>query len=696
MYHKALNNYVLTMDGAVNDSTTTFTVLESPADLTAKLPVYMNVGSEIVEVTGVSSNDLTVVRGVADTTAGAHDDGDSLRLNVIAETINELIDGVSAVLVNPMTTQGDMILRDDTTIPARLAIGNDGDMLWTDGIDPSWESQDTKLRTTQAIGNLTSTGLLTGGDLSINANPALFDMTAGTAIVVDNYTDPLNPVYSHVSWSAFTGVAVTDIATNPRTDIGIDSAGAIFQSPTALTTGQRRDYVQIGRLIHLNNTTINGVTNVHHHAFDQLLTASDLSDSIGSLNRTGNVYSANGANLQINKSSGEIYRIGSNQDDEQNPNITSNDPETISIMRMTYQDGSGGFTVGPTITEIDPDNYDDGSGTPVSVSVNKWTVQRLFYFTEGGPPQANTFVHYGQVEYNSLAAAEQALFTENVATNPILADATFRAWLIVKNGETALNSANTDFVEVAKFGGAGGGGTSSITDLQTAYNNSITPQIILSASGGVFDIQDASTPIATDLLSVRTFGGGNRFIGVDVNGIYVGATHNASAGIDLTSTTQGIGLPNMTTTQRNAISTPKEGLLIWNVTTAQIERYGSASWNSEWSMGNLKLTGQAWSETNTLTDAVTIATDCDLGNVHQVTLTDNRTLGAPTNLKGGATYIWVISQDVGGTNTLAYNAVFKFPGGTAPVLSTAGSAVDILSGWSDGTNVYATLQKEFS
>ncbi len=106
--------------------------------------------------------------------------------------------------------------------------------------------------------------------------------------------------------------------------------------------------------------------------------------------------------------------------------------------------------------------------------------------------------------------------------------------------------------------------------------------------------------------------------------------------------------------------------------------------------------GQAFSATNTLTDAATIATDCNLGNVHEVTLTANRTLGAPTNLKDGATYIWVITQDGGGTNTLAYNAVFKFPGGTAPTLSTGGGDVDILSGWSDGTNIYASLQEDFS
>lgn len=115
----------------------------------------------------------------------------------------------------------------------------------------------------------------------------------------------------------------------------------------------------------------------------------------------------------------------------------------------------------------------------------------------------------------------------------------------------------------------------------------------------------------------------------------------------------------------------------------------------EVSTGEVKVETQAYSASNTLADAATIATDCADGNVHTVIITANRTLGAPTNLKDGATYIWIITQDVGGTNTLAYNAVFKFPGGVVPELSTIGNSVDILTGVSDGTNVFCSLARDF-
>lgn len=97
----------------------------------------------------------------------------------------------------------------------------------------------------------------------------------------------------------------------------------------------------------------------------------------------------------------------------------------------------------------------------------------------------------------------------------------------------------------------------------------------------------------------------------------------------------------------------------------------------------------------TLTDAATIAWDTESNQVASVTLAGDRTLGAPTNLVDGATYILTVKQDATGSRTLAYNAVFKFAGGTAPTLSTGVNAVDVLTFVSDGTNMYGVSQLGF-
>jgi hypothetical protein len=92
----------------------------------------------------------------------------------------------------------------------------------------------------------------------------------------------------------------------------------------------------------------------------------------------------------------------------------------------------------------------------------------------------------------------------------------------------------------------------------------------------------------------------------------------------------------------------------------------------------------------TLTDGATISWDTSLGRVATVTLGGNRTMAAPTNLKVG-TYILHVIQDGTGSRTIAWNAVFKWVGAVAPVLSTTAARRDILSFVSDGTNLYGSF-----
>ena len=90
----------------------------------------------------------------------------------------------------------------------------------------------------------------------------------------------------------------------------------------------------------------------------------------------------------------------------------------------------------------------------------------------------------------------------------------------------------------------------------------------------------------------------------------------------------------------------------------------------------------------TLTDAASIDWDASVNQVTSVTLTDNRTLAAPTNMVDGGVYTLMAIQDGTGSRTLSYNAVFKFSAATAPTLTTTAAAKDILVFHSDGTNMY--------
>lgn len=78
-----------------------------------------------------------------------------------------------------------------------------------------------------------------------------------------------------------------------------------------------------------------------------------------------------------------------------------------------------------------------------------------------------------------------------------------------------------------------------------------------------------------------------------------------------------------------------------------------------------------------LTDDVNIALDMTTGINFTLTLAGNRTLSNPTNIKNQKGWIRV-QQDATGSRTLAYGTYYKFAGGTAPTLTAAANAVDLL------------------
>lgn len=98
----------------------------------------------------------------------------------------------------------------------------------------------------------------------------------------------------------------------------------------------------------------------------------------------------------------------------------------------------------------------------------------------------------------------------------------------------------------------------------------------------------------------------------------------------------------------------------------------------------------------TLTDAATISVDMStFVSFAEVTLAGNRTLGSPTNPVVGRSGKIRIIQDGTGSRTLSFGANWKFPGGTAPVLSTAAGAIDDLYWFVDATDkISANLLKD--
>mgnify|MGYP003394748549 CR=1 FL=1 len=92
------------------------------------------------------------------------------------------------------------------------------------------------------------------------------------------------------------------------------------------------------------------------------------------------------------------------------------------------------------------------------------------------------------------------------------------------------------------------------------------------------------------------------------------------------------------------------------------------------------VTDRVWSAAAivTLSDGATVTPDMSTFINAQVTFAGNRTLANPTNPKVGQTGFIDIIQDATGGRTITWGANWEFAGGTAPALSTAPNAVDVL------------------
>lgn len=92
----------------------------------------------------------------------------------------------------------------------------------------------------------------------------------------------------------------------------------------------------------------------------------------------------------------------------------------------------------------------------------------------------------------------------------------------------------------------------------------------------------------------------------------------------------------------------------------------------------------------------TIPWDLSQNQVATLTVTTNSTMNTPTNPQAGSTYVMIVTQGTGGSNTLSFSTAYKFPGGTAPVLSTGSAQVDVLSFVSNGTVLYGVASQNLS
>lgn len=371
----------------------------------------------------------------------------------------------------------------------------------------------------QLLYNNASTGVTRFDGFSINVDTTKFDRGVVEGWFVDNTTNPNIPIKVFKSFPATTGNTLTNIATQNVTYIAIDINGVMHQSGMPDEPEIQRDWIPLGVIVHSNRVIINAVNNQPVVAISPNNQLSDLIESIGFFNISGNVFSPNGANLNINKSAGHVFKQGSNF-------LNNNkDPHTLGLSALVapnnirYRTQIG--TEFANTAVIDAGFY-DLAGVRTAIPGTRWSIQRIYLF------QSNLVrIQYGQATYTTKVDAIQAITTEAfVVEQNILENGLFRGLLIIREATTDLtDTSRALFIEASKFGSVAGLGSLSTTSLQQAYNNSLTPEITTNSTLGAVSIKRGSAS-DTDFVFEGQNGAGTTTSSISGNGALTALTYN--------------------------------------------------------------------------------------------------------------------------------------------------------------------------
>lgn len=341
-----------------------------------------------------------------------------------------------------------------------------------------------------------STGWLSGGILSVGTGSDDFTISAGTIQFVT-----AAGVYTDVTFAGATDTVVTNIGIQNITFVGVDASSTVIQQATQFTNIQTRTIAVVGVVVHVDRVNVDVVNIEQQIAYNANSQIYDLATSMGFFNDSGNIFSANGANLTINKSLGAMFKAGSNIDTSaSNPHVKSLPALTGLTFQYRYNDGSNGATG----TGITPDVYDDGAGGTTAVGNNQWSVQRIYSFVSN-----NVKIQLDVTDYASLDAAVNGIQASAYFPEPsIAANGLLRAWLVVKKGTTDLSGSDALFLQAPKFSGSSSAGGASVTDLQEAYLNSTpNPEILTDATNGALQIRRGSAADSDSVFEVQNNAG---------------------------------------------------------------------------------------------------------------------------------------------------------------------------------------------
>jgi hypothetical protein len=269
---------------------------------------------------------------------------------------------------------------------------------------------------------------------------------------------------------------------------------------------------------------------------------------------------------------------------------------------------AGSLAIGTTtITGYNINIFKSLTGATTSLGVmNSGTVQsdvtlNAQYYSTFSSTQATTFtlsnlVHYrahqGTFGVGSTVTNQYGFIVESSligATNNYgffgnIASGTNR-WNLYMAGTAAnfmagnLNIGATTSYVATKLVVSGSAANGAIVSEDTASTGSFIRILADTSNGNLINYRTGTAlRFATSNNDFSSFAEAARFNSSGSFGIGTGASINASARLQVDSTTQGFLPPRMTTTQKLAIGTPAAGLMVYDTTLNQMSYYNGTTW----------------------------------------------------------------------------------------------------------------------
>jgi hypothetical protein len=175
-----------------------------------------------------------------------------------------------------------------------------------------------------------------------------------------------------------------------------------------------------------------------------------LAYAIGTLTLAGNLVTANGANLNINKSSGTLHAFGFGYaaNGANNPNLVTSPAETAATFRQLTQITNSESSA---TTTFDASHWDN-AGVLTTISGGTASIHRVFLMPSG-IAGSQIYIQYGQATYGNLANALSGIQTEVFTVNPDLGVYGCLIGYIIStaNATTLNNAGQATFVPAGKF-----------------------------------------------------------------------------------------------------------------------------------------------------------------------------------------------------------------------------------------------------